>query len=113
MSLHTVSQCGNVIIAPKIETTQDCATAPLNYFFICLQISTIPDEQKCHKNHDSLQSHSSWRPVLWQYSMNNSQQKAINNAILSNLVIDCNLPLSIVENKRFRHFSTAQCVVEH
>uniref|UniRef100_A0A8C7ME78 HAT C-terminal dimerisation domain-containing protein n=1 Tax=Oncorhynchus kisutch TaxID=8019 RepID=A0A8C7ME78_ONCKI len=39
-----------------------------------------------------------------QYSMNHPQQKAINNAILSDLVIDCNLPLSIVENKSFRHF---------
>uniref|UniRef100_A0A8C7DJA5 HAT C-terminal dimerisation domain-containing protein n=1 Tax=Oncorhynchus kisutch TaxID=8019 RepID=A0A8C7DJA5_ONCKI len=39
-----------------------------------------------------------------QYSMNHPQQKAINNAILSDLVIDCNLPLSVVENKSFRHF---------
>nr|XP_046223416.1 uncharacterized protein LOC124046739 [Oncorhynchus gorbuscha] len=39
-----------------------------------------------------------------QYSMNHTQQKAINNAILSDLVIDCNLPLSVVENKSFRHF---------
>uniref|UniRef100_A0A674DIX8 HAT C-terminal dimerisation domain-containing protein n=1 Tax=Salmo trutta TaxID=8032 RepID=A0A674DIX8_SALTR len=39
-----------------------------------------------------------------QYSMNHPQQKAINNAILSDLVIDCQLPLSIVENKNFRHF---------
>ncbi|XP_042166334.1 uncharacterized protein LOC121841511 [Oncorhynchus tshawytscha] len=38
-----------------------------------------------------------------QYSMNHSQQKAINNTILSDLVIDCNLPLSIVENKSFHH----------
>lgn len=41
-----------------------------------------------------------------QYSMNHPQQKAITNAILSDLVIDCNLPLSIVENKSFRHFLT-------
>nr|XP_029492831.1 uncharacterized protein LOC115111086 [Oncorhynchus nerka] len=39
-----------------------------------------------------------------QYSMNHPQQKSINNAILSDLVINCNLPLSIVENKSFRHF---------
>uniref|UniRef100_A0A8C7I8Q0 Uncharacterized protein n=1 Tax=Oncorhynchus kisutch TaxID=8019 RepID=A0A8C7I8Q0_ONCKI len=39
-----------------------------------------------------------------QYSMNHSQQKAINNTILSDLVIDCNLPLSIVENKSFHHY---------
>uniref|UniRef100_A0A4W5K373 HAT C-terminal dimerisation domain-containing protein n=1 Tax=Hucho hucho TaxID=62062 RepID=A0A4W5K373_9TELE len=39
-----------------------------------------------------------------KYSMNHPQQKAINNAILSDLVIDCNLPLSILENKSFRHF---------
>lgn len=36
--------------------------------------------------------------------MNHAQQKAINNAILSDLVIDCNLPLSIVENKCLGHF---------
>uniref|UniRef100_A0A4W5RNX8 HAT C-terminal dimerisation domain-containing protein n=1 Tax=Hucho hucho TaxID=62062 RepID=A0A4W5RNX8_9TELE len=33
-----------------------------------------------------------------------STAETINNAILSDLVIDCNLPLSIVENKSFRHF---------
>uniref|UniRef100_A0AAY3ZWF3 HAT C-terminal dimerisation domain-containing protein n=1 Tax=Denticeps clupeoides TaxID=299321 RepID=A0AAY3ZWF3_9TELE len=40
------------------------------------------------------------------YSMSHPQQKAITNAILSDLIIDCNLPLSIVENKSFRHFLT-------
>ncbi|XP_061880880.1 zinc finger BED domain-containing protein 4-like [Entelurus aequoreus] len=40
------------------------------------------------------------------YSMTHPQQKAITNAILSDLIIDCNLPLSIVENKSFRHFLT-------
>eukprot|EP00063_Salmo_salar_P091248 XP_014066083.1 PREDICTED: uncharacterized protein LOC106610928 [Salmo salar] len=39
-----------------------------------------------------------------QYSMNHRQQKAINNAILSKLAINCNWPLSIVENKSFHHF---------
>uniref|UniRef100_A0A8C8CZU2 HAT C-terminal dimerisation domain-containing protein n=1 Tax=Oncorhynchus tshawytscha TaxID=74940 RepID=A0A8C8CZU2_ONCTS len=40
-----------------------------------------------------------------QYSMNHPQQKAIDNAILSDLVIDCNLSLSIVEKNHitFRH----------
>ncbi|KAF3851504.1 hypothetical protein F7725_013276, partial [Dissostichus mawsoni] len=41
-----------------------------------------------------------------QYSMNHPQQKAITNAILSDLVVDCSLPLSIIENKSFRHFLT-------
>ena len=40
------------------------------------------------------------------YSMSHPQQKAITNAILSDLIIDCNLPLSIVENKSFWHFLT-------
>ena len=40
------------------------------------------------------------------YSASHPQQKAITNAILSDLIIDCNLPLSIVENKSFRHFLT-------
>lgn len=40
------------------------------------------------------------------YSMSHPQQKAITNAILSDLIIDCNFPLSIVENKSFRHFLT-------
>ncbi|KAI7808688.1 hypothetical protein IRJ41_011592 [Triplophysa rosa] len=39
------------------------------------------------------------------YSMSHPQQKAITNAILSDF-IDCNFPLSIVENKSFRHFLT-------
>ncbi|RXN14058.1 zinc finger BED domain-containing 4-like protein [Labeo rohita] len=38
------------------------------------------------------------------YSMSHPQQKAITNAILSDLIIDCNIPLSIVEKKSFRHF---------
>ncbi|XP_017275587.1 sialate O-acetylesterase isoform X2 [Kryptolebias marmoratus] len=41
-----------------------------------------------------------------QYSMNHPQQKAITNALLRDLIIGCNLPLSIVENKSFRHFLT-------
>uniref|UniRef100_A0A669D263 HAT C-terminal dimerisation domain-containing protein n=1 Tax=Oreochromis niloticus TaxID=8128 RepID=A0A669D263_ORENI len=41
-----------------------------------------------------------------QYSMTHPQQKAITNALLSDLIISCNLPLSIVENKNFRHFLT-------
>ena len=40
------------------------------------------------------------------YSMSHPKQKAITNAIMSDLIIDCNLPLSIVENKSFRHFLT-------
>ncbi|KAK0148509.1 hypothetical protein N1851_011164 [Merluccius polli] len=40
------------------------------------------------------------------YSMSHPQQRAITNAILSDLIIDCNFPLSIVENKSFRHFPT-------
>jgi len=39
-----------------------------------------------------------------RYSLSHPQQKAISNAILSDLIIDCNFPLSIVENKSFRHF---------
>ena len=39
-----------------------------------------------------------------QYSINHPRQKALNKEILSNLVIDCNWPLSIVGNKRFHHF---------
>lgn len=45
-----------------------------------------------------------------QYSAGHPQQKAITNSILSDLVIDCNLPLSVVENKSFRHFLS---VVDH
>uniref|UniRef100_A0A4W6C0P2 HAT C-terminal dimerisation domain-containing protein n=1 Tax=Lates calcarifer TaxID=8187 RepID=A0A4W6C0P2_LATCA len=40
------------------------------------------------------------------YSMSHPQQTAITSAILSDLIIDCNLPLSIVENKSFWHFLT-------
>lgn len=38
--------------------------------------------------------------------MSHPQQKAISNAILSDLIIDCNFPLSIVENKTFHHVLT-------
>ena len=38
------------------------------------------------------------------YNMHHPQQKAITNSILCDLVISCNMPLSTVENKSFRHF---------
>ncbi len=40
------------------------------------------------------------------YSMSHPQQKAITSAILSDLIIDCNFQLAIVENKSFWHFLT-------
>ena len=40
------------------------------------------------------------------YSFNHPQQRAITNSILSDLVIDCNLPLSIIEHPSFQHFLT-------
>lgn len=39
-----------------------------------------------------------------QYSMNHPQQKAITNGILEKLVIECNMPMSVVEHKSFRDF---------
>lgn len=39
-----------------------------------------------------------------QYNAAHPQQKAITNSILADLVIGCNMPLSIVENRFFRHF---------
>lgn len=39
------------------------------------------------------------------YSASHPQQRAITNSILSDLVIDCSLPLSIVENKSFLSLS--------
>ncbi|TRY56530.1 hypothetical protein DNTS_005417 [Danionella cerebrum] len=36
--------------------------------------------------------------------MSHPQHEAITNAILSDLIIDCNIPLSFVEKKSFRHF---------
>ncbi|KAL7379703.1 hypothetical protein ABVT39_004336 [Epinephelus coioides] len=38
------------------------------------------------------------------YSANHPRQKAITNAILTDLVIGCSMPLSITENGHFRHF---------
>lgn len=38
------------------------------------------------------------------YSANHPKQKAITNAIVTDLVIGCNMPLSITENQHFRHF---------
>jgi len=51
----------------------------------------------------NLQSHSSWKPVLGSTVLVTRNRK-LTNSILSDLVIDCNLPRSIVENKNFRHF---------
>jgi hypothetical protein len=39
-----------------------------------------------------------------QYSTNHPRQKAITSSIISDLIIDCSLPLSLVENPSFRRF---------
>lgn len=56
-------------------------------------------------------------PGHWRCCMSHPPQ-AITNAILSHLIIDCNLARSVVENKSFCYSrsvldSTAQCVAEH
>lgn len=38
------------------------------------------------------------------YSANHPRQKAMTNAILTDLVIGCSMPLSLTENGHFRHF---------
>uniref|UniRef100_A0A3B3DBK5 BED-type domain-containing protein n=1 Tax=Oryzias melastigma TaxID=30732 RepID=A0A3B3DBK5_ORYME len=40
------------------------------------------------------------------YSKNHPQQTAITKSLLSDLIVGCTLPLSIVENKHFLHFLT-------
>ena len=39
-----------------------------------------------------------------QYTSSHPQQNAITRSVLSDLVIDCNLPLSIIEHPSFRRF---------
>ena len=39
-----------------------------------------------------------------RYSSSHSQQKAITAALIEDLIVKCNLPLSLVENEHFRHF---------
>lgn len=39
-----------------------------------------------------------------KYGFGHSQQRAITDAIISDLIINCSMPLSIVENVNFRHF---------
>jgi hypothetical protein len=39
-----------------------------------------------------------------KYGQNHPQQKAITNALITDLIIQCNLPLSITENEYFQHF---------
>uniref|UniRef100_A0A673ZZR7 Uncharacterized LOC115161945 n=1 Tax=Salmo trutta TaxID=8032 RepID=A0A673ZZR7_SALTR len=97
--------CGNVIIAPKIETRQ-IVLLPRSIIFL---LYAYRFEQ--YQMNKSATSESQQSPIsqlmetrVGRYSTNHPQQKAINNAILSDLVIDCNLPLSIVENNSFRHF---------
>lgn len=41
---------------------------------------------------------------LEAYSANHPRQKAITNAMVTDLVIGCSMPLSMTENKHFRHF---------
>ena len=42
-----------------------------------------------------------------QYTSSHPQQNAITCSVLSDLVIDCNLPLSIIEHPSFRRFFSA------
>ena len=39
-----------------------------------------------------------------KYGVHHPQQKAITMAIIDDLIVQCNLPLSIVEHPNFRHF---------
>ena len=39
-----------------------------------------------------------------KYGPSHPQQKAINKGIIDDLIIKCNMPISIVENEHFRHF---------
>jgi len=47
---------------------------------------------------------SSFWTAQQHYSPDSSRQRAISQAIVNDLIIGCNLPLSIVENEHFRHF---------
>lgn len=38
------------------------------------------------------------------YNCNHPQQRAITNSILSDLIVNCNMPLSFVEHQSFQHF---------
>ena len=60
---------------------------------------------KSNTNEPQQHSISQFQNRVGHYIMSHPQQKAITNAILADLVIDCNLPLSIVENKSFWHCS--------
>jgi len=46
-----------------------------------------------------------------KYSSAHSQQKAITAAIIEDLIIKCDMPISIVENVHFRHFCQSRTVV--
>lgn len=41
---------------------------------------------------------------LVAYSQTHPKQRAITNAIVEDLIVRCNLPLTIIENENFRHF---------
>ncbi len=43
-------------------------------------------------------------PQTTTYPVNHPRQKAITEAIISDLIINCNMPLSITDNKHFIHF---------
>ncbi|XP_060786390.1 nectin-4-like isoform X2 [Neoarius graeffei] len=48
-----------------------------------------------------------------QYNATHPQQKAITNSILTDLVIGCNIPLSVVENRYFRNFLSVSWSLSH
>lgn len=59
---------------------------------------------------DNQASVSSFLSIANKYSSNHSRQRAITAAITSDLIVQCNMPLSLVENPSFRHFME---VVDH
>uniref|UniRef100_A0A3B5PR42 HAT C-terminal dimerisation domain-containing protein n=1 Tax=Xiphophorus maculatus TaxID=8083 RepID=A0A3B5PR42_XIPMA len=82
----------------------DATTSNFVALFFCCK---IVDMNKSITNEPQQPSISQFLDTrAGQYSMNHPQQKAITNALLRDLIIGCNLPLSIVENKSFRHFLT-------
>lgn len=71
----------------SMTTGSSASTQPVTAFF-----------SSCDKNSDG------------KYGMAHSQQKAITKSIIEDLVVGCNLPLSLVENDNFRRFLA---VIDH
>ncbi|XP_060757433.1 tRNA-splicing endonuclease subunit Sen54 isoform X3 [Neoarius graeffei] len=100
------------VYQPDTEFKKSCPGKPYTRLCVCrfaeyLKNKIIPSETEQPSISRFLTAKDT------QYNATHPQQKAITNSILTDLVIGCNIPLSVVENRYFRNFLSVSWSLSH